>query len=222
MGFSSRRTEQNGLPTSFTGEYNKNTGMNPDAVLGILAHPTPHSFTAALLDAALEAVRSAEGESAASITVHDLYAEAFPAVLSAEELRRNFPFDELTQAHVVALKAARFIVIAHPDWWGGPPAILKGWVERVFRAEVAYEVDREKSIARGLLGGRSLLVLVPTETSAAGLVHFWTESVASYAGMDSCVVEVFSGMRSSTMRTRKKYLERAGNIAEAMFLGRQT
>jgi len=31
------------------------------------------------------------------------------------------------------------IVIVHPNWWGQPPAILKGWVDRVIRPGVAYE-----------------------------------------------------------------------------------
>ena len=212
--------------------------MNPGAVLAVVAHPTPQSFTAALLDAALGAIRSADdtADTSPAITIHDLYAEGFNPVLTAEEIRRSFPFDELTQAHVAGLKNSRLIVVAHPDWWGGPPAILKGWVDRVFRAEVAYEVDRLRGEARGLLAGHSLLVLVPTqapapEASAAdaggagntegagGPVHFWSQSVARYAGMDACRVEMFYDIRSSTLRTRKKYLERAGTIAKAMFLG---
>ena len=33
----------------------------------------------------------------------------------------------------------RLILIFHPNWWGQPPAILKGWIDRVFRLGVAYD-----------------------------------------------------------------------------------
>ena len=49
------------------------------------------------------------------------------------------------------------IVVVHPNWWGQPPAILKGWIDRVFRQGVVYEfapAGRGRSVG-GQVGGRA-------------------------------------------------------------------
>jgi NAD(P)H dehydrogenase (quinone) len=60
-------------------------------------------------------------------------------------------------------------VIVHPNWWGQPPAILKGWVDRVIRPGVAYEFregDSGEGVPQGLLKAQAALVFNTSNTEA--------------------------------------------------------
>ena len=62
---------------------------------------------------------------------------------------------------------AQGIVIVHPNWWGQPPAILKGWVDRVLRPEVAYrfrEGDAGDGVPVGLLKAKAAVVFTTSNT----------------------------------------------------------
>lgn len=124
----------------------------PLKTLILYAHPEPTSFCSALKQIAVE-VLSDHGE---EVTVSDLYAEAFnPAAgrhdfksqadparfhYQTEQLHatkhRSFA-DDLAREQEKFLAADRLIMI-FPLWWGGPPAILKGWIDRVLACGVAY------------------------------------------------------------------------------------
>ena len=108
-------------------------------VLLIYCHPCPDSFSATLLEVATEALRSAGHE----VVVRQLYAERFNPVLGAEERRRYY--DErfqrdATAEHIASLRSAEALVFVYPTWWFGPPAMLKGWFDRVWLPGVAFRV----------------------------------------------------------------------------------
>jgi NAD(P)H dehydrogenase (quinone) len=61
----------------------------------------------------------------------------------------------------VHLAAADLILVLHPNWWGQLPAILKGWVDRVFRLHTAYSYPAgvgPEGVPVGLLKARVALV----------------------------------------------------------------
>jgi putative NADPH-quinone reductase len=124
-------------------------------------HPDPESFNAALFCAACDALQSAGNE----VTTLDLYAERFDPVLSLQERRAyvsNPDFVEArVQKHVDALRAAEHLVFVHPTWWYGPPAVLKGWLERVWLPGVAFTPPARKGqiTAPGLQHVRRLTVV---------------------------------------------------------------
>jgi NAD(P)H dehydrogenase (quinone) len=112
-------------------------------VLLIHCHPRPDSFSAALRDAAVDALTS----SGHSVEVRDLYAEAFDPVLSAHQ--RGVYFDEAqnvhgVEDHVAALRRAEGLVLVYPTWWFGMPAMLKGWLDRVWLPSVAFRLAGSK------------------------------------------------------------------------------
>ncbi len=111
----------------------------------ILCHPVKGSFNHAISD---EVVRSLKQQKHI-VHYHDLYDEGFQPVLSADELQRRFSFDEQVQLYTSRVIESDGLVFIHPDWWGGPPALLKGWIDRVFRPGVAYDFEL------GLLTGRA-------------------------------------------------------------------
>jgi len=109
--------------------------------LVVHAHPDPESYNSALRDATVRGLESAGHQ----VTVIDLYAEGFVPAMSAEE-RRSYETDHpisdpLVEHHAALLREADALVFVYPTWWFGLPAILKGWLERVFVPGVAFHLD---------------------------------------------------------------------------------
>lgn len=122
--------------------------------LWVWAHPDPRSLNARLRDVGQAALRDAGWE----VTETDLYALGWDPVLVDE----GGPDVTVEQDK---LRRADLLVLQFPLWWYGPPAILKGWIDRVFEAGFAYDViDPETGRARkygdGGLSGRRALTLV--------------------------------------------------------------
>lgn len=124
-------------------------------VLIILAHPNPHSFNAAIL----EAVDSILRERGHVTRIHDLYQMQFRAVLESDDLIRNWRGDlpEETLREQEAVRWAQGLVFIYPIWWFGPPAILKGWIDRVFTRKFAFEFTATGM--RGLLTHEQALII---------------------------------------------------------------
>jgi putative NADPH-quinone reductase len=117
-------------------------------VLYLYAHPLPDSFHAAIHEAAKDGLRAGGHE----VDVCDLYAERFDPVLSAEE-RRDYHDPaknrRLVGPYVDRLLAAEALVLSFPTWCFGPPAILKGWFDRVLIPGVSFTL--ENGVARPAL-----------------------------------------------------------------------
>jgi len=132
-------------------------------ILVILAHPDTGSFNHAIANAVWEELRAIGHEA----TLRDLYDEHFDPIMPANEISRDASLPGDIKEHCLQLAAANGIVIVHPNWWGQPPAVLKGWVDRVVRPGVAYEFlegDAGEGIPRGLLGGKSVIVFNTSNT----------------------------------------------------------
>lgn len=116
------------------------------AVLVVIAHPGPESFTHAWAAASVEGARAAGH----AVTGIDLYAEGFDPV--APEGGPDIAY------HVAALKAADHLIVHFPLWWYGPPAMLKGWIDRVLVFGDTYDIDTP--FQRGPLRGKRALFCV--------------------------------------------------------------
>lgn len=105
-------------------------------VLVILGHPDPgKSFNRAIAETACRTLREMGHEP----VLRDLYAEKFdPVMPMGEEKLRIEELPESIRREIDSVREAGGFVIVHPNWWGTPPAILKGWLDRVFRAGFAY------------------------------------------------------------------------------------
>jgi putative NADPH-quinone reductase len=101
----------------------------------ILAHPGEGSFNHASADEVVSALH----EAGHFVTVHDLYKEKFDPFLPYDEISRDAPLSPAVASHCTGIAAADGIIIVHPNWWGMPPAILRGWIDRVLRPGVAYQ-----------------------------------------------------------------------------------
>ena len=126
-------------------------------ILVLLAHPDPASFNHAIAGTVCARIK----ENGHRLIFHDLYRERFDPVLPAAEIPADAELPPAIAAHCRELADADGIVVIHPNWWGQPPAMLKGWVDRVIRPGVAYrflEGDAGAGIPVGLLKARSAVV----------------------------------------------------------------
>jgi putative NADPH-quinone reductase len=115
-------------------------------VLVLYAHPVETSFVAAVHAKTVETLR-ARGH---AVDDCDLYAEGFDPVLSRTD-RLAYHDKSVNQARVAAyarrLKAAEGLVFVHPVWNFGLPAILKGFVDRVFLPGISFEIDAQGTMS---------------------------------------------------------------------------
>ncbi|MFH9073612.1 NAD(P)H oxidoreductase [Streptomyces alboflavus] len=107
-------------------------------VLLVTGHPRPDSLTAHLVRRAQERL-TAEGH---TVDLLDLVAEGFdPRMTPADEPDWDDPDKEYSpevHAHMRRVAAADAIVVVFPLWWFGLPALLKGWIDRVWNHGFAY------------------------------------------------------------------------------------
>ena len=110
--------------------------------LVVYAHPLSDSLAAALRDAVIDGL----GQAAHEIDTIDLYADGFDPRLSADERTAYMQPGYVPPADVAGycrrLRAADGLVLVFPQWWFDMPAVLKGFIDRVFVPGVAFEHDR--------------------------------------------------------------------------------
>lgn len=182
----------------------------------ILAHPNPESFNHAIAAAAAEALSGAGHQ----VTLHDLHRERFDPVLPKEELAPGMPASPTVAAHCLEAAQADGFVIVHPNWWGQPPAILKGWVDRVLRMGLAYKFvvgDNGEGIPVGLLKAQAAVVFntanTPMErertTFGDPLDGLWKRCIFDLCGVRKVERRVFSPVITSTPAERERWLAEA-------------
>ncbi|HEX9260174.1 MAG TPA: NAD(P)H-dependent oxidoreductase [Acidimicrobiales bacterium] len=133
-------------------------------VLVVYAHPVATSFVAAVRDTAVQAIE-AGGH---SVEVLDLYAEGFEPRLSDDERGHHLdppPTRPLVTPWAEQLGRAEAVVLVYPTWWSGPPAIMKGWLDRVWGNGIAFELPEGANRIRGLLQHVRHLVVLTTHGS---------------------------------------------------------
>ncbi|WP_067473600.1 NAD(P)H-dependent oxidoreductase [Actinomadura hibisca] len=141
----------------------------PTALI-VHAHPEPHSFSTAQMATAAQALRDAGYR----VEVLDLYSDAWAPVLAREEFApvqghfkpqaeqqravKDGTLDATVKAHLDRLLAADLLVLSFPLWWFSLPAILKGWVDRVFVMGATFGGDYGLFDDAALAGKRAMLL----------------------------------------------------------------
>ncbi|NHJ39023.1 MAG: NAD(P)H-dependent oxidoreductase, partial [Asgard group archaeon] len=114
-------------------------------VLIIYAHPNERSFCSAVKDKLIDGLSFNKN----TIRVHNLYEEKFNPILSKEELieyPKNLNENEEIKKYQQDIKWAQIICIIHPVWWYGPPAIMKGYIEKIITEGFAFVFKDNQSI----------------------------------------------------------------------------
>ncbi len=193
-------------------------------ILLILAHPDQSSLNHAIALAVKEALEH-EGH---EVIFHDLCHEAFDPILPAGEIPRDAPLDPVITRHCHELVHADGIVIVHPNWWGQPPAILTGWIDRVIRPGVAYRFvgdDTGEGVPKGLLKARTALVINTSNTREERenqvfgdpLERIWRDCVFGLCGVHEFHRQILRIVVTSTPEQRAAWIKGAGDLAVRIF-----
>lgn len=190
----------------------------------ILAHPDPGSFNHAIAKRARETLE----RNGHDVVFHDLYQEGFDPVLPGEEIPKAASLGFAIQNHCQEIHNAGGIIIVHPNWWGMPPAILKGWVDRVIRPGVAYEFlegDSGEGVPRGrLLAGTALVFNTSNTTDAREqndfgdpLQRIWEDCIFGLCGVTKFHRRMFSVVVTSNHLQRTSWLDEVGDTVDEYF-----
>jgi NAD(P)H dehydrogenase (quinone) len=192
-------------------------------ILVVLAHPNPQSFNAAMAQTVVQTLEEGGHE----VIFHDLYGEKFDPVLPAGEINKDASLPAAIKQQSAEIAAAEAIIIIHPSWWGQPPAILKGWIDRVFRLDVAFNLPGEvgKGIPQGLLQAQVALVFTTSNTPPLREIDFygdplqniWENCVFRVCGVNRFFRKNFAVMASSTEKQRCSWLKEIANIVQGYF-----
>jgi NAD(P)H dehydrogenase (quinone) len=190
----------------------------------ILGHPCPGSFNHAIAETVVHTLR-ASGHTA---WYHDLYGEGFDPVTTCAEIPKSAPLDPLIQHHCDEIAEADGIVVVHPNWWGQPPAILKGWIDRVIRVGVAYEFeagDSGEGVPIGLLKAKAALVFNTSNTPEKReievfgdpLENLWRTCIFDLCGVKTFHRQMYRVIVTSTLAQRQAWLEDVARVVQAYF-----
>ncbi len=193
-------------------------------VIVILAHPRKESFNHAI---ALTAVKTLK-KGGHDAVYHDLYEEKFDPVLSDDELQKDAQLGTLLRAWCEEIAETDGLVIVHPNWWGQPPAILKGWVDRIIRPGVAYEFkegDGGEGVPCGLLKAKAALVFNTSNTSEEReqavfgdpLDTIWKNCIFGLCGVNNVYRKTFGVIVTSTPQQRDAWLQEVAESVRSYF-----
>ncbi len=193
-------------------------------VLVIVAHPDRSSFNHAIAQTCADTLADLGHE----VVFHDLYEERFNPLLPCGELERHAALPEAVQRHCDELANADGVIIVHPNWWGQPPAILKGWIDRVVRPGTAHEFvgdDKGEGVPRGLLKARAAIVFNTSNTEehreqavfGDPLETIWRNCIFALCGIGVVQRRMFSVVVASDEGQRRQWLDEVADIVAKQY-----
>lgn len=178
----------------------------------IYAHPNPNSFNGAILNQVIKALEDGKH----FYDVIDLYRDRFDPVLLFDEKKRrsDMKHDPETAEYRRIVKNADHLIFIYPLWWGGMPAIMKGFIDRVFAAGEAYTYQGKPP--KGLLKARTASVYY-TADAPSWYLRFWRRDadwvtvkdvMLKFCGVRRVKRLLFAGVKDSSEEKRTQWLDR--------------
>jgi len=189
-------------------------------VLIVYAHPNPKSFNHAILESFTEGLTNAGH----TYEIVDLYAINFNPILSGADfamlMEGKTPEDIAVQQGKVSQADA--IVFIHPVWWVAAPAILKGWIDRVFSMGFAYSSDGEGPPV-GLLKHKKALTIntlgaTKEDAKMSGITEVLQKAeddyVFRFCGINDVQHVFFYNVMNADESILKGFLDESKNLGE--------
>ena len=183
-------------------------------ILIIYAHPNCKSFNNAILKQVESSISSTH-----KIKTIDLYKENFDPVLKFDEKnkRRDLAKSPETCKYRDMIKEADKLIFIFPIWWSGMPAILKGFIDRVFVSGFAYSY--KKIGLEGHLKGKSAWIIT-TMNAPSVILPFFNDygkvlknQILKPCGITPVKLTTLAQVESSSQEKRKLYLEKISGMA---------
>ena len=187
-------------------------------ILIIYAYPNMTSFNAKLFETVKQNIPSTN-----KVQVLDLYKEKFDPVLyfDKEKRRRDLQNDPSTKKYRDQIIWADHLIFIFPIWWSSTPAILKGYIDRVFSAGFAYKF--EGLMATKLLKGKTATIITTHDTPAlyAKLVqkdygNILKKQTLGMVGIKTKKMLTMPYLRNSNEKQREKFINKVVNYAKTL------
>jgi NAD(P)H dehydrogenase (quinone) len=177
--------------------------------LVVYCHPLEESFAGALKAHVLAGL----GEGGHEARLIDLYAEGFNPVLTAQE-RLDYHTSEVNErnigVHLADLRWCEALIFVYPTWWYGPPAMLKGWLDKVWVPHATFGMPEPgKPISRRLTNIRHI-----TAISTLGSPWWWWRLVMGEPGR-RILLRGLSVLCAPRCRTTWLALHQMDSVSEA-------
>ena len=179
----------------------------------VYAHPWDGSFNAAVLDHLRQGLLMGGHE----CEVIDLYKEKFNPVFSQKELalyNKGEFLDKKIWEYQIKIKECDLLFFVYPVWWGFMPAILKGFIDKVFLKKWAYDTGPDGKVY-GQLGFIKKCYVMTSMNTPCFFYHFFIRFVNWYllkanlfklCGISQVKVFSFCSVVKAGDKKRKKYL----------------
>jgi putative NADPH-quinone reductase len=162
-------------------------------ILVILGHPSADSLCAGLAQSYTDGARAGGAE----VRLLALGTLAFDPLLRAG-YRGTQPLEPDLVAAQAHIAWAEHLVWVYPVWWGAMPALLKGFVDRVFLPGFAFRYRSGSALWDKLLAGRSAELLVTMDSPP--WYYRWVQGMPGHRQMQHTILE-FSGIRPVRVRS---------------------
>lgn len=172
------------------------------SALMVHAHPEPESFSSAQAAAVAKQLRS----DGVQVDVIDLYGEGWDPVLSREQFLDGTSYFkpqaeqmravtagtliEPVKSHLHELEQADLLILSFPLWWFSMPAIMKGWIDRVFVMGATFGGEHGIFTEGGMRGKKAMLLLTTGGTQTA----FAPGAADGYGDLDTFLFHIHRGM----------------------------
>ena len=190
-------------------------------VLIVIGHQNTNkdSFCHAIAQTVVEELAAAGHH----VVYHDLYEERFDPILPHDEIPQGSPRDAVVQAHCRQLSDSQAVVVIHPNWWGQPPAILKGWIDRVFCQGVAYEFGPAGAVIPHFQGKKAVVFTtsntprdIELEVFGDPLQNLWQTCIFGFCGVTDFLRRNFESVVVSTPQQRREWLDEVRRIVKGL------
>jgi putative NADPH-quinone reductase len=178
----------------------------------ILGHPDKKSFSASLADAYEKGAKEKGGE-VMRINLIDL---KFDPILRSGYSRVQNLEPDLVEAQRL-IKWASHLVFVFPVWWSAPPALLKGFIDRVFLPGFAFQYRENSLTWDKLLTGKSSRMIITSDAPVAWLylayfhpaVNMMKKAVLEFCGVSPVSITSFGSIKNLDDRKRKILLDKS-------------
>ncbi|XQY92561.1 NAD(P)H-dependent oxidoreductase [Metabacillus sp. HB246100] len=187
----------------------------------IIAHPDENSFNYAISEEVQSHLKNKNHE----LKIKDLYKESFDPVLKEDNYlqfyQNNVPKDIHEEQKLITW--AENLVFIFPTWWNGMPAILKGYLDRVFTNGFAFQFSKGK--VEGLLAGKKVVIFQTTSQTedfmkpnqlVSSMETIIDLGFLNYCGFNVLTHKFFYSVPQVDQETREKMLGEVRGVVDIM------
>jgi NAD(P)H dehydrogenase (quinone) len=176
----------------------------------ILGHPDKNSFCAQLADAYEKGAKEKGGD----VVRLDLIDLKFDPILRFGYNRNQNLEADLVESQRL-IKWCNHMVFIFPVWWGGPPALMKGFIDRVFLPDFAFKYrDQSSNNWDKLLSGRSARMILTSNAPVFWLylayfhpaINMMKKAVFEFCGIGPVEVTSFGSIKDSSDKKREGFV----------------